>query len=77
MLCYTLFLLVFTTDLSLQPTFYALYRSFTQCLFIEEEEDIAFYKNKDGVAVREVQRSALKESQASDDDLKGSDAKTS
>ncbi|KAF8220067.1 hypothetical protein L208DRAFT_1455665 [Tricholoma matsutake] len=46
------------------PTFYALYRSFTECLFIEEEGDIVFYKNKDGVAVREVQQSALKEIQA-------------
>ena len=48
-------------DPLLQPTFYALYRSFTQCLFIEEEGDIIFYKNSDGVAVREVERSALKE----------------
>lgn len=48
-----------------QPTFYALYRSFTQCLFIEEEGDIVFYKNKDGVAVREVEQSALKEIKAS------------
>jgi len=36
------------------PTFYALYRSFTQCLFIEDEGDIVFYKNKKGVAVRDV-----------------------
>ncbi|KAG6917775.1 hypothetical protein DXG01_001180 [Tephrocybe rancida] len=43
------------------PTFYALYRSFTQCLFIEEEGDIIFYKNKDGVAVREVAQAAVKE----------------
>lgn len=57
-------LLVIWPDLPLQPTFYALYRSFTECLFIEEEGDIVFYKNKDGVAVREVQQSALKEIQA-------------
>ncbi|KAF4582463.1 hypothetical protein EYR38_002588 [Pleurotus pulmonarius] len=36
------------------PSFYALWRSFTQCLFIEEDEDIAFYKNKHGEALRAV-----------------------
>ncbi|KAJ8701397.1 hypothetical protein PTI98_000187 [Pleurotus ostreatus] len=36
------------------PSFYALWRSFTQCLFIEEDEDIAFYKNKHGEALRVV-----------------------
>ncbi|TFK67567.1 hypothetical protein BDN72DRAFT_879552 [Pluteus cervinus] len=41
------------------PTFYALYRSFTQCLFVEEEGDIIFYKNKHGVAAREVAKSAV------------------
>ncbi|KAG6830772.1 hypothetical protein H0H87_007171 [Tephrocybe sp. NHM501043] len=45
------------------PTFYALYRSFTQCLFIEEEGDIIFYKNKQGLAAREVAQSAVKEIQ--------------
>lgn len=44
-----------------QPTFYALYRSFTECVFIEDEGDIVFYKNKDGVAQREVSESLLKE----------------
>ncbi|KAF9475735.1 hypothetical protein BDN70DRAFT_221382 [Pholiota conissans] len=43
------------------PTFYALYRSFTQCLFIEDEGEIIFYKNKEGVAQREVADSVLKE----------------
>jgi hypothetical protein len=38
-----------------QPAFYALYRSFTQCLFIEDEGDIVFYKNKHGIAARRVQ----------------------
>ncbi|KAF8216447.1 fatty acid desaturase-domain-containing protein [Mycena galopus ATCC 62051] len=33
-------------------TFYALYRSFTQCYFIEDHGDIVFYKNKDGEAAR-------------------------
>ncbi|SJL05747.1 related to Delta(12) fatty acid desaturase [Armillaria ostoyae] len=36
------------------PSFYALYRSFTECLFVEEEGDIVFYKNKKGEAAREV-----------------------
>lgn len=45
------------------PSFYALYRSFTQCLFVEEEGDIIFYKNKEGKAVREVDSEAyLKQS---------------
>ncbi|KAF9041637.1 fatty acid desaturase-domain-containing protein [Panaeolus papilionaceus] len=38
-------------------TFYALYRSFTQCLFVEDEGDIVFYKNKKGVAARIVAES--------------------
>ncbi|KAA1473041.1 hypothetical protein DENSPDRAFT_218688 [Dentipellis sp. KUC8613] len=39
-----------------QNTFYAFWRSFTQCLFIEEstEGGIAFYKNGRGEAAREV-----------------------
>ncbi|KAF4581364.1 hypothetical protein EYR40_002952 [Pleurotus pulmonarius] len=36
------------------PSFYALWRSFTQCLFIEEDEDIAFYKNRQGESLRVV-----------------------
>lgn len=36
------------------PSFYALYRSFTECLFVEEDGDIVFYKNKEGKAAREV-----------------------
>ena len=43
------------------PTLYALYRSFTQCLLIEDEGEIIFYKNKDGVAVRELQESVVHE----------------
>ncbi|KAJ2920623.1 hypothetical protein H1R20_g16471, partial [Candolleomyces eurysporus] len=33
-------------------SFRALYRTFSQCCFIEDEGDIVFYKNKDGKAVR-------------------------
>ncbi|KAG6828272.1 hypothetical protein H0H92_008579 [Tricholoma furcatifolium] len=33
-------------------TFRALYRTFTQCYFIEDDGDIVFYKNKDGKAAR-------------------------
>ncbi|KAJ3492010.1 hypothetical protein NLI96_g281 [Meripilus lineatus] len=31
---------------------YALYRSFTQCIFVEDGEDIVFYKNAKGDAQR-------------------------
>ena len=37
----------------LQPTLYALWRSFTQCTFIEAEGDIVFFKNQRGEALRE------------------------
>ncbi|KAK0193106.1 hypothetical protein F5146DRAFT_1042950 [Armillaria mellea] len=33
-------------------TFRALYRTFTQCCFIEDDGDIVFYKNRDGKAAR-------------------------
>ncbi|KAJ7091326.1 delta-12 fatty acid desaturase [Mycena belliarum] len=33
-------------------SFRALYRTFTQCCFIEDDGDIVFYKNKDGIAAR-------------------------
>ncbi|EPQ53468.1 hypothetical protein GLOTRDRAFT_130803 [Gloeophyllum trabeum ATCC 11539] len=42
-------------------TWYALYRSFTQCLFVEEEGEIIFYKNKYGKAAREVDEKVLQE----------------
>lgn len=35
-------------------TFRALYRTFTQCCFIEDEGEIVFYKNRDGKAARRV-----------------------
>ena len=38
----------------LQNTFYALYRSFTECCFIEDEGNIVFYKNRHGEASREL-----------------------
>ncbi|KAH9940693.1 fatty acid desaturase-domain-containing protein [Amylocystis lapponica] len=40
-------------------TFYALYRSFTECVFVEEEGGIVFYKNKYGESVREVAETAF------------------
>ncbi|TBU48918.1 fatty acid desaturase-domain-containing protein [Dichomitus squalens] len=40
-------------------TFYALYRSFTECVFIEDEGSIVFYKNKNGVAARHVAEDAI------------------
>ena len=42
-----------------QPSFYALYRSFTECQFIEEEGDIIFYKNRKGEAVRSLHPSVV------------------
>ena len=48
-------LLILWNGFLFQPAFYALYRSFTQCLFIEDEGDIVFYKNKHGIAARRVQ----------------------
>ena len=47
---------VFDTDY--QPGFYALWRSFSQCMFVEDEGDVVFYKNKQGKAVRKVATSA-------------------
>ncbi|EIW53692.1 uncharacterized protein TRAVEDRAFT_52811 [Trametes versicolor FP-101664 SS1] len=35
------------------PTLYALWRSFTQCTFIEPDGDVVFFKNQRGEAVRE------------------------
>ncbi|TFK32699.1 fatty acid desaturase-domain-containing protein [Crucibulum laeve] len=48
------------------PSFYALYRSFTQCLFVEDDGDIIFYKNKDGVAARVLAESVAQETEYSD-----------
>lgn len=62
------------------PSFYALWRSFTQCLFIEEDEDIAFYKNKHGEALRVVdqeyeRRNLSKSSQISSSTNPGNSSK--
>ncbi|KAF9044726.1 hypothetical protein BDZ89DRAFT_1058819 [Hymenopellis radicata] len=38
------------------PSFYALYRSFTRCLFVENDADIVFYKDRYGKAARVVQQ---------------------
>ena len=43
----------------LQNTFRVLYRTFTQCFFIEDEGDIVFYKNSDGKAQRMLAEGAL------------------
>ncbi|KAI8972410.1 fatty acid desaturase-domain-containing protein [Trametes punicea] len=45
------------------PTLYALWRSFTQCMFIESEGDVVFFKNQRGEAVRVYAR-AVPESAA-------------
>ena len=36
-----------------QPTLFALWRSFTQCTFIEDDGDVVFFKNQRGEALRE------------------------
>jgi len=53
---------VLMEDYNYDPTncFYALYRSFTECVFIEDEGGIVFYKNAEGVAAREVAGDAVK-----------------
>ncbi|THU84749.1 delta-12 fatty acid desaturase [Dendrothele bispora CBS 962.96] len=40
-------------------SFRALYRSFTQCIFVEDEGDIVFYKDKKGRAQRELAEDAF------------------
>ncbi|OCH93320.1 hypothetical protein OBBRIDRAFT_326866 [Obba rivulosa] len=41
-------------------SFYALYRSFTECCFVEDEGSIVFYKNRNGEAVRDVAEGVMK-----------------
>lgn len=38
----------------IQPTIHALWRSFTQCVFVEDVGQVVFYKNCEGVGVREA-----------------------
>ncbi|KIP05656.1 hypothetical protein PHLGIDRAFT_144051 [Phlebiopsis gigantea 11061_1 CR5-6] len=40
-------------------SFYALYRSFTECVFVDEDGDIVFYKNARGETARHVDEKAL------------------
>ncbi|EEB96559.1 hypothetical protein MPER_04290, partial [Moniliophthora perniciosa FA553] len=40
-------------------SFRALYRTFTECCFIEDDGEIVFYKNKQGKAARELAEDAL------------------
>jgi len=40
-------------------TFYALWRSFTQCTFVESEGDIVFFKNQHGEAILEPKAEGL------------------
>ncbi|THH32541.1 hypothetical protein EUX98_g1641 [Antrodiella citrinella] len=53
---------VLMEDYNYDPTnsLYALYRSFTECVFIEDEGNIVFYKNADGVAARAVAEDSVK-----------------
>ena len=40
-------------------TFRALYRTFTECCFVEDEGEIVFYKNSDGRVAREFASDAF------------------
>jgi len=42
-------------------TFYALYRSFTQCVYVDDDESIVFYRNKYGQSVRDVAKNELEQ----------------
>ncbi|KAH9831150.1 fatty acid desaturase-domain-containing protein [Rhodofomes roseus] len=42
-------------------TFYALYRSFTQCIYVDDDESIVFYRNKFGESVRGVAKDKLQQ----------------
>ena len=50
------FIILFILD---QNSFRALYRTFTQCCFVEDEGDIVFYKNREGKAARVLAEHAL------------------
>ena len=47
------------TRITWKSTFYALYRSFTECVFVEDEGSIVFYKNKYGLASRQLSEDAI------------------
>lgn len=53
--------LVLSEDYNYDPTpsFYALWRSFTKCIFVEEDGDIIFYKDKNGKAARQLAEDAF------------------
>ncbi|KAI0717854.1 fatty acid desaturase-domain-containing protein [Cerioporus squamosus] len=50
------------------PTLYALWRSFTQCTFIEDEGEIVFFKNQRGEAAREYVAPKAEEKKAREGD---------
>jgi len=41
-----------------KPSFYALWRSFSKCVFVEDDGDIVFYKDKNGNAARQLAEDA-------------------
>ncbi|TFY69825.1 hypothetical protein EVJ58_g181 [Rhodofomes roseus] len=49
------------THVRAQNTFYALYRSFTQCIYVDDDESIVFYRNKFGESVRGVAKDKLQQ----------------
>ncbi|KAF8588440.1 hypothetical protein K439DRAFT_1335132 [Ramaria rubella] len=48
-------------------TFYALWRSFTECVFVEDDGDVLFYKNRRGQVARRLQISEPGQSGSTDD----------
>lgn len=49
-----------------QNAFFALYRSFTECVFVEEDGEIVFYKNARGEAARQLASDVLEKEQDAD-----------
>lgn len=47
--------------------FYALWRSFNECVFVEDEGDVLFYKNMQGELNRQVAEAAAAEQDSKDD----------
>jgi hypothetical protein len=48
------------TDAShVQPVYRAVYRAFTQCYFVEDDDEVVFYKDKNGRQGRQLARDSV------------------
>jgi hypothetical protein len=48
------------TDASyLQPVYRAVYRAFTQCYFVEDDDEVVFYKDQKGRQGRQLARESV------------------